>query len=102
MAPRACSWRLLHLDISQIQIQYLPMSADQVTNDRIVLSRHTLAKYEQMPMAAVQPEQTLGLLRDEVKALREIIARHPEKSLSVGDLVKRWEALADELKAKTN
>ena len=53
-------------------------------------------------MAAVQPEQTLGLLRDEVKALREIIARHPEKSLSVGDLVKRWEALADELKAKTN
>ncbi|WP_193336199.1 hypothetical protein [Devosia beringensis] len=78
------------------------MSADQVTNDRIVLSRHTLAKYEQMASTAVQPEQTLGLLLDEVKALQQIVARHPEKAMSVGDLVRRWEALADRLKTKTN
>lgn len=78
------------------------MSADRTTLDRIVLSRHTLAKYEQMAVSAIQPEQTLRLLLDEVKVLREIVARHPEKAVSVGDLVQRWEALAHRLKAKTN
>ena len=68
--------------------------ADELTNSRIVLSRNTLAKYEQMAAQHVVPEQTLKLLREEVAILQEIIARYPEKALSVGDLVRRWKALA--------
>lgn len=68
--------------------------ADELTNFRIVLSRNTLAKYEQMAAQHVVPEQTLKLLREEVAILQEIIARYPEKALNVRDLVRRWKALA--------
>ncbi len=43
--------------------------ADELTNSRIVLSRNTLAKYEQMAAQHVVHEQTLKLLREEVAIL---------------------------------
>ena len=76
--------------------------ADEATNSRIVLSRQTLARYEQMPLHLVQPEQTLALVRDEVAVLHGIVLEFPEKALSVGDLVRRWQALGDLLKEKAN
>jgi hypothetical protein len=76
--------------------------ADEKTNQRIVLSRHTLGIYERMGPGAAKVEDTLILLRDEVAILRAIVIEHPEKALAIGDLVRRWEALADRLREKAN
>lgn len=76
--------------------------ADELTNSRIVLSRNTLAKYEQMASQYAMPEQTLALLREEVVILQDIVARYPEKALSVGDLVRRWGALAQRMKVSAH
>lgn len=68
--------------------------ADETTNTRIVLSRHTLALYEAgAGDVLVAPE----MVRDEVAVLRAIVAEYPEKAASVGELVQRWEALAGRL-----
>lgn len=72
----------------------VPTMADELTSSRILLSRNTLEKYEQMAAQQVIPQQTLKLLREEIVILEEIIAQYPEKALSVGDLVRRWKALA--------
>ena len=76
--------------------------ADEKTNQRIVLSRHTLGIYERMGPGQAKVEDTLALLRDEVAILRAIVMDHPEKAITVGDLVRRWEALADRLREKAH
>ena len=87
---------------SRIVSRQNPAMADEATNSRIVLSRQTLARYEQMPLHLVQPEQTLALLRGEITVLLGIVLEFPEKAQTVGDLVRRWQALGDRLKEKAN
>jgi hypothetical protein len=71
---------------------------DKEMNARIILSRHTLGLYETNGLPGGPVEMSIGMLRDEIAILRGIVAEHPEKALTVGDLVRRWEALADLLK----
>ena len=73
--------------------------ADEKTNARIVLSRHTLSRYEAGGIEAATAG-THRLIVEEIAILRGIVAANPEKAASVGDLVRRWEALAGTLQAR--
>lgn len=74
--------------------------ADEKTNSRIVLSRHTLAKFEQA--TADLDSQTIDLVLEEIAILQGIVKDNPEKAISVGDLVKRWQAMAEQLRGKVH
>jgi hypothetical protein len=76
--------------------------ADESTNQRIILSRHTLGLYERNGLPGGPIEAAVKILCDEIDVLNGIVAAFPEKALTVGDLVRRWQALADGLRVRAN
>jgi len=69
---------------------------DVAVNMRIVRSRRVLYGWERGG-AMGKPEDVARIVREEIAALEAIIAEHPEKSLTVGDLVKRWKAFGEKV-----
>ncbi|MFD2646392.1 hypothetical protein ACFSX5_01130 [Devosia albogilva] len=78
------------------------MTAPNETNARIVLSRHTLATYEAGAIAEAEPVATAAMIRKEITILQAFAMAHPEKAITLGDLVRRWQALGDRLKERLN
>lgn len=76
--------------------------ADEKTNQRIVLSRHTLGLYEANGLPGGPVHETMAMVASEIATLRAFMLVHPEKAITVGDLVRRWEALAGRLREKSN
>ncbi len=78
------------------------MTADRSTADRIVLSRHTLARYEAGAVEDAEPVATAELIRKEITILQALAMAHPEKAITLGDLVRRWQALGGRLRERLN
>lgn len=74
-----------------------PTEAD----DRIILSRSTLARFIQLTSAGIDPMPgTLVLVNDEIAILEDIGEQHPGKVAKLIWLVSDWLAFREGLKAK--
>lgn len=76
--------------------------ADEKTNQRIVLSRHTLGLYKANGLPGGPVHEAMTMVATEIATLRAFMVVHPEKAITVGDLVRRWEVLADRLREKAH
>jgi len=74
---------------------------DVALNMRIVRSRRVLYGWERGG-AMGKPEDLARIVREEVAALEAIIAEHPEKTITVGDLVKRWKAFGEKVRERAH
>lgn len=76
-----------------------PAEADQ----RIILSRQTLAKYLQMAAVGAGPSpENLALFTEEVSILLRIAEEHPVKAAKIEALVGEWRRLQDLVKGRMN
>ncbi len=76
------------------------MTAEEADR-RIVLSRHTLAKFVQMTSAGVDPHPgTMALVAEEIAILEGISEEHPSKVAKLLKLVSEWVAFREGLRAK--
>lgn len=74
-----------------------PAEAD----DRIILSRSTLARYIRLTSAGVDPMPgTLVLVHDEIVILEGIGEQHPGKVAKLIKLVSEWVTFREGLKAR--
>lgn len=74
-----------------------PEEADQ----RIILSRHTLAKYAQMAGGMPGPEN-LPLIDEEITILLGIAEDHPAKARKIDPLVAGWMGMQVTVRARLN
>ncbi len=73
------------------------MPASDAINQRIILSRATLSRYEQAFLAndlTAPPAQYAKLFADEIAYLRSIIDSHPDKRETLTALISRYEKLS--------
>lgn len=75
-----------------------PAEADQ----RIILSRHTLARYVQMTKELRWPIDDLPLFQSEIAMLEAIAEEHPGKVAKLVKLVSEWVAFREAVRSKMN
>jgi len=75
-----------------------PSQADQ----RIMLSRQTLAGYADMTRAGQWPIADLPMMADEIMVLERIAKTHPVKAEKVYRLAESWAALIEAVRRKLN
>lgn len=75
-----------------------PEQADQ----RIILSRQTLHRYNAMIASGVIPHADLGLMTDEISELERIAEAHPVKAVKAYRLGEEWLSLIASIRAKMN
>lgn len=75
-----------------------PSQADQ----RIMISRQTLAGYADMTRAGQWPIADLPMMADEIIVLERIAETHPAKAEKVYRLAESWAALIEATRGKLN
>lgn len=77
------------------------MTRDEA-NRHLIAARRVIVGWEAMGVPIGRPEDTLRIIGQEIEILRQIIAEHPGKSITVGELVKRYEAVAARVRARSH
>jgi hypothetical protein len=77
------------------------MTKDEA-NHRTILSRRTLWGWRASGGPTGSVEDNLRMIGEEIAILRGIVAEHPERALTVGNLVGHYQDLAERLKAGAN
>lgn len=75
-----------------------PAEADQ----RIILSRQTLARYADMTRAGQWPVADLQIMTDEIMELERLAEMHPVKAEKLYRLAESWLALIEAVRGKLN
>jgi hypothetical protein len=71
-------------------------------NERIVLSRHTLTRYQRMIEGGHRPLGGEDMIREELRILDELAATFPEMEDKLVLLVQGWSGLLSRLELQLN
>jgi hypothetical protein len=84
--------------------RHLSTNVDMTETDidqRIILSRHTLAAYIRgIQQTGIYPIADLPLLRDEINILQAIAGEHPSKAMELLEVLSWWRAFEANVRAK--
>jgi hypothetical protein len=71
-------------------------------NERLILSRRIIASWERLETSGGKIEDLMRMIGEEITILEGIVAAHPQKALTVGDLIRRYRDLGEQQRVRAN